>query len=232
MGTKYKEVGGGAASGVGNEWATFLGNGLATGSFGGMTPGQRLGGSNPVGQTGGIAGVLNDILSGGAGNLGGALGHLLQTQQTNDIADLRSRFGVGGGTSFGSPAAFAESQYRSQVAPQIATQVGNLQLGALSQLFPQFANLAQIGIPKAEVVGQQSPWLQAAQLGLGAASAALPFFAGPFGAAASVGLNQIGQQLKGPQFLPQGNFGAPQWEGNFAGGQWVPSVSSMFNIKY
>src|SRR4029079_16702374 len=93
------------------------------------------------------------------------LGKLLQTQQTNDIGALRSRFGVGGGTAFGTPAAYGESQYRSQVAPQIATQVGNLQLGALGPLLSLMGGIAGRDIPQAESVLQPSGFMQAASIG-------------------------------------------------------------------
>jgi hypothetical protein len=150
MGMKYKTVGGQAAPGsLGGDFASWLQNGLMGNGFG-----------NPT-QTGGISGILNDILGGGAGHLGGALQQLLQTQQTNDVNSIRSRYGVGGGTGFGTPAAYGESTYRAQAAPQIATAVGNLQLQALGPILQQIGALSQRQTPQAQTVGQQNPFIQA-----------------------------------------------------------------------
>jgi hypothetical protein len=106
------------------------------------------------------------------------LQQILQTQQTNDVNSLRSRFGAGGGTAFGTPAAYAESQYRAQAAPQITSAIGNLQLQALSPLLAQMGALTQRGTPQAENVFQPSALMQ----GLGiAAPIAGTLLGGPIG---------------------------------------------------
>lgn len=179
MGMKTHEVGGGPATGLANDFTKFLESGL-TGSFGGAGASSQTAASNPFGSTMGFAGVLNDIMSGGAGNLGGSLAKLISTQQGNDIAGLRSRFGAGGGTAFGTPAAYAESTYRAQAAPQIATAIGQLQMQTLGQLLPIYANLAGKGIAQRETVAQPNPWVQAAQL-------FLPIAGQAFGAAGEAG---------------------------------------------
>lgn len=184
MGMKYKEVGGGSATGLADNFVQFLQQGLQTGSFGAGTASGQANAANPVGSTNGIAGVLNDILSGGAGNLGGSLAKMLQTQQANDVSGIRSRFGVGGGTAFGTPGQYAEATYRAQAAPQIATAVGGLQMNALSQLLPIIANLSGKGIAQREGTFQENPWMTAAKLGLQGAGAVAGFMAGGPGGAA------------------------------------------------
>lgn len=185
MGMKYKEQGGGSATGLADNFIQFLQQGLQTGSFGSGTATGQAGAANPYGSTTGIAGVLNDVLSGGAGNLGGSLGALLATQQKNDVNSIRSRFGVGGGTAFGTPGQYAESTYRAQAAPQIATQVGGLQMSALNSLLPLLASLSQKGIAQREGAYQPSTMTQVAQVGLPILGAGLGFLAGgPGGAAA------------------------------------------------
>lgn len=183
MGMKEKQVGG-SGTGLGHDFASWLQQGLNTGYFGAGSPA----GYGSAGTTMGISGVLNDILSGGAGKLGGSLGQLLQTQQANDIGNLRSRFGVGGGTAFGTPGQYAEAQYRSQVASQIATQVGGLQLQALMPLLGLLGGTANRDIPQAESVLQPSGFSQFASIAAPVAGALL---GGPLGASIGSGLGSF-----------------------------------------
>lgn len=220
MGMKYKQVGGGPATGLAQDYTNFLEQGLNTGTFG---PGFAAGGS-AMGATQGIGGFLNDILSGGAGKLGGSLQQILQTQQTNDVNSIRSRFGAGGGTAFGTPAAYAESTYRAQAAPQIASAIGNLQLQTLLPLLGQIGGLAQRGIPQAEIVGQQSPWAQVAGI-------AAPVLGGILGGPAGAGLGaKLGGLFGGgagaaaSNFMPSNiNFGA-EFNPSIAGG-FMPTMT-------
>lgn len=206
MGAKSRTVGGGAATGLGNDFVNFLQQGLNTGTFG---PGFAAGG-NAMGSTQGIAGFLNDVLSGGAGVLGGSLQKMLQTQQTNDVNSLRARFGSGGGTAFGTPAAYAESSYRSQAAPQIATAIGGLQSNILSQLLPQYGALAARGIPQAENVMQPSPFMQFASV---AAPLAGGILGGPLGA--SIGGALFGGGGGAANMMPSSGFSLPGGSGGF-----------------
>lgn len=177
MAPKPKTIGGGNARGLSNDFLDFLGRGLNTGTFG---AGGR---GNPVNDTMGIAGILNDILSGGAGNLGGSLQQMIERQNTGNIADLRARYGAGGGMGYGTPAAQAEAGYRAQHGADTATAVGNLQLSALSQLFPLYSQAVGIGTPQAQTVMQQNPIAGALGTIAPIASAVLPFLgSGPFGA--------------------------------------------------
>jgi len=156
MGAKASTVGGGPATGLSKEWVDFLSSGLTTGHFG--NPGQAFAGADPMGSTTGFAGVLNDVLSSGGGKFGGALGELIANRQKSDIGDLRARFGITG-SAFGTPGAYAESSYRAKVAPEIATQVGQLQLSALEPLLQMIMGTSMRGIPQAETVVSQNPWL-------------------------------------------------------------------------
>jgi hypothetical protein len=106
MGMNYKEAGGGPATGLADSFINFLQSGLQTGSFGGASAMGQSRSANPFGSTLGISGVLNDILSAGGGRVGGSMADMIRTQQTNDVNSLRARFGVGGGTAFGSPAQY------------------------------------------------------------------------------------------------------------------------------
>lgn len=218
MGTKYKEVGGGPATGLANDFISFLQGGLNTGSFGGTSAAQRAQGADPMGATQGIAGVLNDILAGGAGQLGGSLNQLISRDTERQSDALRARFGLGGGTAFGTPAAYAESNLRSEQAPKLANAVGGLQLGAIGQLLPLIAGLAGRGISQREVVASPSPWASAAAIGAPIIGAGLGALAGNPMAGAAAGNavgGAFGGQLQTPfmtqsQGLNFGSMGMPQ----------------------
>lgn|SRR5574338_146325 len=178
MGTQVKEVGGGPATGLANDFIKFLQSGLNSGTFGGATAATGAMNANPFGSTTGIAGVLNDILSGGAGNLGGSLQEMISKQGERDVNSLRARFGASGGTAFGTPAAYAESLLRSETAPKLATAVGGLQLQALQPLLGLMAGLSSKGISQRETIAQPSPLANALSIGAPILGGAL---AGPLG---------------------------------------------------
>jgi len=190
VGPNFKEVGGGPATGLANSLIQLLQGGL-TGNFGGVGvtgrtgPLDRVDQSDPTGRTLGIAGVLNDILSGGAGNLGGSLQKILAAQGTRDVADLRSRYTAGGGTSLGTPAAFAESLYRSEAAPRSAMAVGNLQLQALLPILQMITGLSGKGISQRQTVAQPSRLTSAIGTIAPIVGAASNFFAPGVGSALS-----------------------------------------------
>lgn len=170
MGLQTKEVGGGAATGLANDWihglqALLNGGGLGTAS-----------GPDAVGSTGNIMGILSDLLSGGAGKPGAAISEMISKQQTRDVNALRSRFGVGGGTAFGTPGQYSESLYRAEAAPQITNAVTGLQLQAIMPLLSAITGLSGRGISQRQVVQQQSDL--GAGLGIFAdlAKTAAPFF--------------------------------------------------------
>lgn len=90
-----------------------------------------------------------------------AVQQILGQKNTQDIADLRSRFGAEGGASRGTPAQYAEAQLRSQQTPQIAAALGQIRqneagldlsnrtLGAQSQNQSIQNALSQLGINQA-----------------------------------------------------------------------------------
>ena len=153
MAPKYKEYGGGPATGLANDWVQFLSQGLNTGRFGAGNPA----GGDAMGQTIGIAGVLNDILSGGAGNLGGSLASLIRNDTNDQVNQLRSKFSAGGGTAFGTGSQYAEGVLRSKQAPQLANAIGNLQLGAVMQILGLTGQTAGKGITQRQGVMEENP---------------------------------------------------------------------------
>ncbi len=175
MAAQPKSVGGGSAKPLATDFLNFLRTGLNSGSFGG----------GAINSTTGIAGLLNDLLAGGAGEVGGALAQQIERQRGNDVASLRSRFGVGGGTAFGTPAAYAESQYLAQSAEQLPTALAGLQLSALGPLLAQYGNAVNLGTPQAQTVMQGSTLGAVANAAAGVAGAALPFLKNPLGGAGS-----------------------------------------------
>lgn len=215
MGARHSEVGGGPATGLADDFVNFLQQGITTGSFGGVTAGQQFGGADPMGSSMGMAGVLNDILSGGAGQLGGSLLDLMRTELDRNVGDVRARFGAGGGASRGTPAAFAESLLRSEHAPRATQAIGGLQLSAIQQLMPIIAGLAGRGISQRENIATPNPWASAASIAAPIISAGLGAFGGPPGMAAGAGLSNLFQNATMPQFnmppMPQftGQFGTP-----------------------
>lgn len=162
MGMKTKEVGGGPATGLANDFVNFLQQGLQTGSFGAGTAAQRFDGSNPMGSTMGIAGVLNDLLMGGAGKAGGSMAEMINKDVERQAQAMRARYGASGGGSYGSSAAFGEALLRSEAAPKITQAVTGMQMSALAQLLPIMAGISQKGITQRETIAQQNPWLTAA----------------------------------------------------------------------
>jgi len=193
--TKTKTVGGTKGGmALSNDFVSALSDLLNGGGIGANQPA----GSNAVG---GVRGVYGDILSGGAGKVGGALADILGRQQTSDVANLRSRFGATGGMSFGTPAAYAESQYRSQAAPQIATAIGGLQLQALSPLLSAYLDVFNKNTPQAQTIQQKTGLGQAISTVGSLAGAAVPFLApglpNPLSSGAGANLNSeiSGQDL-------------------------------------
>lgn len=153
MGPKYKEYGGGNAQGLGNDWIQFLQSGLK-GNFG-------VG--SGMDQTLGAAGVLNDILSGGAGKMGGSIGDLIHRDIERQRGDLHSRYSAFGGSGYGTPAANAESLFSAEAAPRAGMAIGNLQLDTLKSILPLIASTAGRGITQRQGVFEPSGWEKALQ---------------------------------------------------------------------
>ena len=202
MGAKYKEHGAEGLQGLSSNWISGLQQLMNGGGLG------TAGSPNAAGATGNVMGILQDILAGGKGQAGGAISQLLSTQQERDVNGIRSRFGVGGGTAFGTPGAYAESNYRAQAAPQITQALTGLQLQALAPLLAQFgqftdkATTGRVGQMEKSGLGQAIGTV--AQIG----GAALPFLAPGIGSVAKAGLSA------------GANFAAPATFGNSQGGTY------------
>ena len=177
-----------------------------------------MGGPGSAGASGGVAGFLNDLFSKGGGQLGGALGDMIGMRQTQDVNSIRSRFGASGGTSFGTPAAYAESTYRAHAAPEAATAIGGLQLGALAPLFSSFADVFNKNTAQRETMVQPSEGSQIMKIAGPILAAAATAFGGPVaGAAVGAATGAIGSSGSRSAYtlpsdynpsLPAYNFGA------------------------
>lgn len=190
MGTNYKEVGGGPATGLADSLVQLLQSGLS-GNFSTGGGGTRSGGpdgfggqpsatdrfaqADPMGRTQGVMGWLNDILAGGAGKLGGSINDLFQKQTTRDVGDIRARYGASGGMSLGTPGATAEALYRSDAAPKGALAIGNLQSSILMPLLQMAMGLAGKGISQRSTVASPSVGSQILSTVGQVAGAAAPF---------------------------------------------------------
>ncbi len=189
MGPQYSEVGGGAATGLSNDLIELLRSGLG----GRFTPR----GGFAVGDTMGIAGILNDIIAGGAGHLGGSLADLIHRDTERSSADLRARFGASGGQAFGTPAAYAESLFRSEAAPRAALGIGNLQLQALLPLLQLTGGLAERGIAPRQTVATPSPFASFLSTLGSTAGAVAPYFVNPFAGLTSNYLQSLAPDTSG-----------------------------------
>lgn len=152
---------GGTGTGLGKDLANIFDTGINTGTFGTRSPA----GGGAINSTTGIFGVLNDILSGGAGRLGGSLTDLISRNQAKDIADIHQRYGA---TSLGTPGAYAETNYRARAAPEAATAIGNLQLSALMPLLQMITGFGGRDIPQAQLFASTNPLLSMFEAGAGA----------------------------------------------------------------
>lgn len=214
MPPKTREVGGGPATGLANDFVGWLSQGLNTGTFGAGSPA----GGDAYGATRGMGSVLNDMLAGGAGNLGGAFTDMISKQGERDVGGLRARFGAGGGTAFGTGAQYAEGLMRSETAPKMTAAAGGLQMQALQMLLPMFANMSQKGISQRSTMAQPNPWASAAAI---AAPIAGALIGGPGGAALG---SQAGGMIGGPSSYQVNPFAQNDYSGGLFGN--APSMSS------
>lgn len=180
---KTSEVGGESALGLAGDWTTALQQLLNTGGIG------TAGGKDGPGATGDIMSVLSDILAGGKGAAGSALAQLVGKSDERNVNALRARFTAGGGSSMGTPAAYAESLYRGEAAPHIAQAITGLQLQAILPLLGYINQTANKGITQRQLIQSKSPFGQALDVIGGVAKSALPFVSPAFGAGLFSGNN-------------------------------------------
>lgn len=175
MGMKTSEVGGGSAKGLADNYISTLQQLLNGGGMG------TAGSPDAMGSTSNIMSVLTDILSGGKGKAGSAISELLSKQQGRDVNALRSRFGAVGGQAFGTPAAYAESLYRAEAAPQITSAITGMQLQTILPLLQMITGLSGKGISQAQTTQQKTGLGQALDVFGQVGGMALPFLTGGFG---------------------------------------------------
>lgn len=156
-----------AAKSYGGENAMGLGNQVISGL------GSLFGTQNPNDKTSGIMGVLSDILSAGGGSAGNAITTKLAQTDTSNIAALRERF-TGTGVGMGTPAAVAESRYRSEAAPNATLAINKMQMDALGPLFNLLAQFGGKGVSQRQTdnIIQPSPILETIKALSGAATGA------------------------------------------------------------
>ena len=183
MGFNSKTVGGSPVAGLPTQFTNFLSSGLS-GTFGGGAAAGQAGAANPVGSTQGIAGILNGLLSPGAGQVGGALQSLIQNQQKQQQQALTAQFGAQGGTAFGTGAQYGLSTLMAQQSPQLINAIGGLQQSAINSLLPYYGQATAQGTPQATTIEQPSTLQSILQL-VGPASSLLGAAGGGAGAAAA-----------------------------------------------
>lgn len=150
MGPKVKTVesGGGPATQLGDEFVGFLKQFITGSGYGGTNGGTPMGqtmGATPAASTGLIGGNLLSMLAGT--DVEGSLASSIERRQGEDIANLRERYTASGaGNSVGTPAAFAESSYRAQAAPEASMAIGKLRLETMLPLLQIIAQLSGRGI--------------------------------------------------------------------------------------
>lgn len=200
MGINYKTVGG---SQGGKELSSDFIDSLSKILNGPNATGQLAGAGAMTSGTGALS-ALSDILSSGGGKVGGGLAQLLSKSQERNVNNLRARFGAQGGSAFGTPAAVAESAYRAEAAPQIATQVGSLQLQALSPFINALMGIYGHEVPGAQTVGQKSFGANLASAVGGlvplAANLAMPGLGGA-GGAGGISMDKIAPQMSPGNFF-------------------------------
>lgn len=186
MGAKESTVGGGSARGVSSNISDLLNQGLTGGGYSdGRQQGamDNWGRSDPMSNTMDIRGAIAQLLSGGAGMANGAQAIAANRREEN-VGDIRSRYALGG-TGYGTPAAVGEARFLGEFDPQVAAQVGGMQLDSMSKglgfLFPLLQQAYGLGTPQAQTVMKKGFLGNAIDAIGGLAGAAAPFFGGGFG---------------------------------------------------
>lgn len=214
MGAKPTTIGGGAATGVANDFAGMLHQALSGGfnTAGSGAAAAGAAGANPVGDTMNIGDALGQLMSGGQGLANSALA-IGNNRREENVADLRSRYSMGG-TGYGTPAAVGEARFLGEFDPQLAGQVGGLQMDgitkALGFLFPGLMQSQQLGTPQAQTVMKKGFLGNALGAITGLAGAAAPFLAPGIGSVAGPAIAKAGDAIGGGGMEPGGFTGQGQ----------------------
>lgn len=224
FGSSTKTVGGGKAKPTADAFNKFLLGALQSGEFKEGIMGTLSGGDNPLTAPSPVD-MNNPIFA--------AAQSLANQNNTRNIADLRSRFGAGGGAPRGSAALSAEALYRSDAGSRnildMASIADNIragnradraitsqekmfqqgqQMNILAQLFNSLNQANQLGTPGAQTVEKPSGFGQF----MGAVGTLAPYIAAPFTGGASLGLAGLGGMSGGGGSAPMnmGGYRTPQ----------------------
>jgi len=223
MGYKEKTVGGGPATGLADEFVSFLQNFITSGQFGGSSgkgtkknPNEVRGGvggsaatsqyqaENPQADATGIFGLLNSMISNPQADK--SVQDLIAKDSERGRNDLRARFGASGGMAYGSPAAYAESLYQAEQAPRTAVamdQMAQQRIGSLMPFFQMLQNLSGMGIPQAQTVMEPSKFMQGFNMVMDTANTAANFM--PMG-----GGGETDRTTQAMKFIPTPSSTSPQ----------------------
>lgn len=154
MGAKSKKIGGSkGGAGVSDSYTKAIQALLG----GGGSQSGYLGAGNPAGEGAmrsgqGAADFYGSLLSGGAGEVGGAIQQLLQRTQDRDVMKLKESARASGGAQFGTPGQYAEGVYRGEAAPNIMKAIGELQANAAKDIFGMSRDIYARETPQAEML--------------------------------------------------------------------------------
>lgn len=121
---------------------------------------------DPISQTEGIAGTIQDLLAGpNIAGTGESIQKIIESDIDRGAANLRERFTAsGGGSSVGTPAAVAESLFRAESAPRAGVALAQLDiqrrdsiLKALAPLLGLGGTFTGMGTPQAGSYAFQTP---------------------------------------------------------------------------
>lgn len=231
MGAKPTTIGGGSARGVSDALSGLLMNGLQGGfNFGSQqTAGQNLGRANPLGDTLSIGNALSTLLSGGS-NLANSAMAIADRRRTQNVADLRARYALGG-TGYGTPASSAEANFRAEYDPQVATQIGGMQLDyisrALSHILPLYSQAYGLGTPQAQTVMKKSGFMNALDTGIGIAKGVAPFVMPGLGAGMAAASSAAPAVNLGGQLGQASNYHFPGMSGDQGAGSYFGGFGGM-----
>lgn len=157
MGFNNKQVGGGPATGLANDFVAMLSHALGGGGFG--PAGGRTGSAATMDSSMNMFSVLNNILSPGGGTAGASINEMISKDIDRQANMLRARFNTGGGMAEGTPAAFAEGVMRGEAAPRATQAVTEMQMAALMPILQIMAGISSKGIAQREEVMQPNPFM-------------------------------------------------------------------------
>jgi hypothetical protein len=194
MGAKAKKIGGSkGGQGVSDKYTSAIQALLGGDAQSGYLGAGRPAGEGAMRQGQGAADIYSSLLSGGAGEIGGAIQQLLQRTQDRDVMKMKEAGRASGGAQFGTPGQYAEAMYRGEAAPNITAAIGKLQMDAARDIFGMSKDIYGRETPQAEMMIEPGVFDKIMQ-GVGAiAPAAAQFLAPGLGPAMSIGATAMEQ---------------------------------------